>query len=338
MMQQTLSIRGVTMRLRLLTVAAIVTLAVVASYVFWSQPNAGQTTEHIVIVIASIVEIQPIAELREGFKETIAQSQIADRVEFVERNAQGENRLMSQIAAEVSRLRPNAIYVLGTPLAQAIQKQNPEILLLQGAVTDPVGADLADSWEGSGRMYAATSDRPPVERILDTIKELVPERKKLGVIYNPGESNSVAVVEALRAIAEPRGFSLQEYGVSAIQDLPTTITAALARSEILFIPPDNMVTSGLKAVIQSAAAKSVPVFATTADAVELGALASVTTDFRQLGRETAEIAIRILVEDEDAATIPIQLPKKQQIIVNSQVAQALGISVSSARSAGYLIQ
>lgn len=322
--------------------AAIALSAVAAAAVLYfalhSSDRSASPSQKIRIEIASIIEIDPVTQLREGFKEQIAKSSIAGRVEYIERNAQGETRLISQIASEVPNIQPRLVYVLGTPLAQAIQKQNPTVLLLQGGVTDPVASGLANSWQGSGRVYAATSDRPPVGVILDAIARLTPTRRTIGAIYNPGESNSVAVIAQLRTLAATKGFTLREFGVGSIQDLPTAISSALSRSEVLFIPPDNLVTSGLKAIIQSAALQKIPVYATTADAVDLGALASASTDFRELGRETADLAVQIIVEGKDPATIPIQLPMRQKIIVNSKVAQQFGVSLDQARSAGYTIR
>jgi putative ABC transport system substrate-binding protein len=318
---------------------AVVAIAVAVSLLFaWSSSRREATNSRILLEIASIVEIEPIKELRDGFKEGLTGSPIAGRIDYIERNAQGDAGLINQIASEIPRLHPRAVYVLGTPLAQAIQKQNPSVLLLQGAVTDPVSAGLANSWQGSGRPYAATSDRPPVALLLDTISRLTPDKRKIGVLYNPGESNSVAVVAALREASSAKGYSLREFGVGSVQDLPTTIASALARSDVLIVPPDNTVTSGLKAVIQSATQHKIPVYATTADAVTLGALASVSTDFRELGRETADIAIQVLVHGKNPAVIPIQLPRKQQIIVSSKAATTLGVPLSPARSAGYVIR
>jgi len=323
---------------RVVVAGAFAILTVGAVVVWLARGPTVSANGHVLIEVASIVEIEPIRELRDGFEDEIARSSLGNRVDYIERNAQGESGNMNQIAAEVSRLHPRAVYVLGTPLAQAIQKQNPSVPLFQGAVTDPVAAGLANSWDGSGRPYAATSDRPPVDRILDTITRLTPGKRALGVIYNPGESNSVAVITALRGAAADKGYSIHEYGVGGIQDLPSAIASATANSEVLFVPPDNTVTSGLKGLISRAIASRVPVYATTSDAVKLGALAAVSTNFKDLGRETADIVLKVLVDGKNPATIPIQLPKSQEIIVNSRVARLLNISLSRAHSAGYIVQ
>ena len=139
------------MRSRLLKLtAAIAAIAALSGGAFYATHRPGPVAAdgRIIVEVASLVEIEPIKELREGFEEELSQSSIGNRINYVERNAQGEAGLIAQVAAEVANLHPRAVYVLGTPLAQAIQKQNPTVLMLQGAVTDPVAAGLAASWQG----------------------------------------------------------------------------------------------------------------------------------------------------------------------------------------------
>jgi len=287
--------------------------------------------EGISIIIASIIEIQPIADLRTGFKESIANSSIASKVQYIERNAQGDPGLMEQIASEVGRTNPDLVYVLGTPLAQSIQSKAPEVILVQGAVTDPVEANLAESWAGSGRKYAANSDRPPVEELVILMRNLLPEAKTIGVLYNPGESNSVAVINDLKDAAPGASFVIREFGVGSATDLPAAITAAISTSDVIFVPPDNLVTAGLQSIIQTARNRGLAVFATTDDAITLGALGSVTLDFTELGRQAGRIALEIIVDGKDPSKMAIELPENARTVVNAKTARVLGVELSSER-------
>jgi putative tryptophan/tyrosine transport system substrate-binding protein len=286
----------------------------------------GDDKRQLVIYVASVVEIEPIAELRDGFKEAVAQSSFGKRVRYVERNAQGDAGLMAQIANEIAKEKPDLVYVLGTPLAQAIQKRAPDVTLVQGAVTDPVEAGLANSWNGSGKRYAANSDRPPTDRIVSLIRTLTPTVQTVGFLYNPSETNSVAVLRSLKADAAKSGLNIKEFSVARATDIPAAMNAAVTTSDALFIPPDNTVTAGIKGIIQTASGRAKPVFATTTDAVGEGALAGVTTDFRTLGREAATIAISILGEGKDPAKIPIALPAETAILINRATLERLGLS------------
>lgn len=313
------------------SILAVIVLALIAGFVWmgWQRPEAGPKTDgerQLVIYVASIVEIEPIVELRDGFKDGIAKSEIGKKVRYVERNAQGDAGLMAQIANEIAKEKPDLVYVLGTPLAQAIQKRAPDVTLVQGAVTDPVEAGLANSWNGSGKQYAANSDRPPTDRIVSLIRALTPQVETVGFLYNPSETNSVAVLRSLKADAAKSGLTIKEFSVARATDIPAAINAAVTTSDALFIPPDNTVTAGIKGIIQTASGRGKPVFATTTDAVGEGALAGVTADFRTLGREAASIAIAILGGGKDPAKIPIALPAETAILINRATLERLGLS------------
>lgn len=326
------------MRRSLVGLAIVVAvLGIGAAAYFWLRPSAAPAEQSRQIVIASIVEIQPIAELRTGFREVLDASSLNGSITYVERNAQGDAALIAQIAAEVARTTPALVYVLGTPLAQAIQQRAPDVTVVQGAVTDPVAAGLADSWLGSGRKYAANSDSPPVERIVALLRQLRPDARTVGVLYNPGESNSVAVVTKLKDALAGTGLSLREFNVTSASDISAATTAAVNSADVLFVPPDNIVTGGMQGIVQAASNRRVAVFATTADAVRAGALAAVTTDFTDLGRQAGRIALQILVDGRDPATMPIAVPDDLKIVVSRRAAQLLGVPLDIAAATEFTI-
>jgi len=286
------------------------------------------------VVIASIVEIEPIAQLREGFKLRLQASNLATThmLKIDEVNAQGDAALTNQIADKIAAERPDLVYVLGTPLAQAIQKRAPGVLLLQGAVTDPVEAGLASSWTGSGRRYIATSDLPPVDKQLQLVKRLTPAVVRLGVLYNPGESNSVAVVKRLRDAAKIESITLVDRPISTTADVPRTLDSLVGRVDALYLPPDNTIHAALPAVSHFVKTHRIPLYATVDDALGKGALATLSLDFRALGRESAELALAVIEGGANPATLPIRVNKNPQISVSADTARTLGVDLGPIQS------
>jgi putative ABC transport system substrate-binding protein len=197
------------------------------------------------LTIFSIVEIEPIAQLRKGFIEEFKSSKFAQEheIRMTEENAQGDSGLVNQIADKIITQKPNLVYVLGTPAAQAVQKRDPNILLVQGAVTDPVAAGLAKSWEGSGRNYVATSDLPPIDKQIRLIQELTPKVSKLGLIYNPGEVNSVAVISRLRKYITDNKLtlSLVERPIANSSEVARAVQTLAGNVDAIYIPPDLII-------------------------------------------------------------------------------------------------
>lgn len=320
-----------------LLLIALILGALVAAAIWTQSRNVANdgSNRRIVVYIASAVEIEPIAQLRNGFRESLDKSSLGAKIQYVERNAQNDPGLMAQIADEIARTRPDLVYVLGSSLAQAIQKRAPDVVLVQGGVTDPVTAGLAASWEGSGRLYAATSDRPPVRKLMAIMKALLPGRTIIGVLYNPSEPNSLAVVRELKALGPASGFQVREFAVGQASDLPAAASAAARSSQIVFVPPDNSVTAGLGTVIQTATSQGIPVVATTEDAVKQGALVAVTTDYTVLGRESATIALAILRDRKNPATMPIYPPSDARVVVSAAQARRFNIDLASGASLGF---
>ena len=284
------------------------------------------------LAIVSIVEIEPIAELRKGFRNIFENSEFARNHTVVinEYNAQNDASITNQIIDKLSTEKPNLIYVLGTPIAQALQKRIPDVLLVQGTATDPVAAGLADSWEGSGRNYVATTDLPSIKKQLELVKALTPNVKRIGVIYNPGETNSVAVISRFREQIknEYNMFTLVERPIANTSEVATAIQSLIGNADAVYLPPDNTAHAAIPVIGKFAKENRLPFYATVKSALDEGALATLSLDFYTLGEETAKLALRVL-NGEDPAKIPIVPNENPLITINAKIAVEYSIDLSS---------
>jgi putative ABC transport system substrate-binding protein len=316
-----------------------VTVLLVIAYAFGCQACRPKTPENFNVAVVSIVEIEPIAQLRKGFRDTFEKSQFYKdhKVNITEYNAQGDAGLINQISDKVAAEKPGLVYVLGTPIAQAIQKKAPDILLVQGAVTDPVAAGLANGWNGSGKKYIATSDLPPVQKQVELIRELTPKATRLGIIYNPGEANSVAVVSRLREQINKAGGGLRlvERPIANSGDVATAVQSLLGNVDAIYVPPDNTAHAALPVIGKFAKENKIPLYATVSNALDVGALATLSLDFTELGRESADLALQVL-GGKDPATIPIQVSENPTVTINGKVATDFRLDISAFRDKPYV--
>jgi putative ABC transport system substrate-binding protein len=316
------------------TITYVALLGTIATlFVAWLSHKRSQQDQQFTVAVVSIVEIEPIAELRNGFKEQLLNSPFAKRhkVEYREYNAQGDAGLVNQIADKIAADHPNLIYALGTPVAQAIQKRAPDILLVQGAVTDPVSAGLADAWSGSGRKYLATSDLPPIDIQANLIQTVTPNLKRLGIIYNPSEANSVAVISRFRNYVRTNdSFVLIEKPIANSSDVATVLAAFQNRVDGIYLPPDNTAHAAIPAIGRFCRDNKLPLYATVKNALDAGALATLSLDFVQLGKESADLALDAL-NGADPGKIPIKVNEHPTISINERVARELGIDLEPLR-------
>ena len=127
-----------------------------------------------------------------------------------------------QIARQFVGQGPDVIVPISTPSAQAVVSAAREIPVVFTAVTDPLGAQLVRDLEKPGRNVTGLSDLSPIGRASGADQGDPARRQALGVIYNPGEANSVTLIEMIKKQAPEHGFTIVE--------APATKSADVLRS------------------------------------------------------------------------------------------------------------
>ena len=291
-----------------------------------SDEGSRDFSQHVAVI--SLLEIDPIRLLREGFAERLAEhgSATGESIVLKYYNAGNDSSVLASIVSRVQRSEPLAVYALGTPVSQALQSQAPSVLVVQGAATDPVAAGLADSWEASGRRYIATSDTPTLEPLLDYCQLAFGDLTLVAVPFNPSESNSVAILNMIRAQAAKRKFALKEVAVSgAAEYLAVSSRITSGDVDLILVPPDNTVFAFIEALSREAAAKGIPVAATTEDALDSGAVVSLGIDYHRLGRASAEMLLEV-IQGASPESMAIRPAPSPSVLVRRSALIELGAS------------
>ena len=315
----------------LLLITSII-IILVSSWFLKEKANQNDIKK---ISIVSIVKIDPIIELEKGFKDKIIKSGYykSNHIVFTYDNAQNDASLQNQIVDKIIRYKPDLVYVLGTPIATAIQKRDPELIIVQGSVTDPVEAGLANSLESSGKNYTGTTDLPPIDIQVSIIKKLLPNIRSLGVVYNTGEVNSFAVIKRLRRYLKDNNMTinLEERSVSNTSDISLSTESLKSKVQAIYVPPDNTVHAGIKVLCKIANDNNIPVFTTVESSINNGALCSLSLDYYKIGEQSADIAILILEGKKKASEIPIKSIDNPKITINKLMANKYNIDLSEVR-------
>jgi len=289
---------------------------------------ADAAEDSTLVALTYIVEHPAIDAVREGVVESLADAGYVEGegLELVVRSAQGSMPTQLQIANEFAGLAPDLMVAISTPSAQALQSTAGDIPVVFAAVTDPVGAGLVESWEAPGGTVTGTSDMQPFGPTLELIASLVPGAETVGVIYNAGEANSVAQVEALKAEAQAHGLTIVEATAAQSAMVGDAARDLGGRVDAILIPTDSTVVSAVESVVIVGDRADVPVFASDTDSVERGALAALGFDYFALGRLAGDMAVRIL-DGESPADIPVGALDTQELYLNLSAAAAMGVEV-----------
>ncbi|HAJ33740.1 MAG TPA: sugar ABC transporter substrate-binding protein [Candidatus Atribacteria bacterium] len=318
------------MKLNLIKTISILLLAIALMIIGGVSSLAG--AQPLVIGVTQIVEHPALDAARDGFIAALEEAGLKEGEDVIYdlQNAQGDFNNAISIAQKFKDDKVDIIFAIATPTAQAALQVNQDIPIVITAVTDPVAANLAKSWESSGNNLTGMSDAAPNKQQIELIPRFLPKAKNVGTIYNAGEANSVVQVEVAKEACKELGLNLIEVTVSNSSEVLMAAQSLADRVEALYIVTDNTVVSALESVIKVCNQEKIALIVADPSTVDKGALASYGIDYFSLGKKSGEIALKI-IKGAKPSDIPIQTitdPKDLQFVVNLDTAKTIGISVS----------
>jgi len=282
------------------------------------------------VAVTSIVEHPALDTLRDGVKDALAEAGHTEQkgLKWQFQTAQGNTAIATQIARKFVGDKPDVIVAIATPSAQAVVAATKTIPVVYAAVTDPVAAQLVPTLEASGTNVTGVSDRLELARQLEIIKQVVPDARKVGMVYNPGEANSVSVVEQLRELLPTMGMSLVEAGAPRTVDVGAAARSLVGKVDVIYTSTDNNVVSAYETLVKVGNDARIPLVASDTASVSRGAIAALGLDYYEIGRQAGRIVVRIL-NGEKPGDIPSETSDKLALHVNPAAARKQGVTLSS---------
>ena len=266
----------------------------------------------------------------EGFMQGLAEAGLVEgeNLKVDLQNAQADMGIAQQIAAQFAGKRVDMMVGIATPMAQACYNAAAgDMPTIFTAVTDPVAAGFADASGAALGDITGTSDALPIEAQLKTIRALMPEARKIGILYTTSEVNSISAIAQYKQLAPQYGFEIVESGVSTVADIPLALDALLPKVDCLSNLTDNTVVSALALMLDKANTAGKPVFGSEIEQVKLGCVASEGLDYIALGRQTGLMAAKVLKGEAAASEIPYEIITEPSLYVNSNALASFGIAL-----------
>ena len=236
-------------------------------------------------------------------------------------NAQGDMPTANAIASEITSGQFDLILTLATPAMQAVANANRlgKTTHVFGLVADPSGAGVGISRENPldhPAHLVGIGSFIPVRPAFELARQMFPNLKTVGEVWNPAESNSEAFTREARKICADLGIELLEANVDNSAGVFEAASSLVARGvEALWIGGDNTVATAAGSVVAAARAGHIPVFSILTGNAKLGVLFESGADFYEVGRQTGELAVRIL-GGADPAKIPVVNFVPARLVIN----------------------
>jgi putative ABC transport system substrate-binding protein len=291
----------------------------------------AQSADPVTVAVTAIVEHPALDAVRDGVRDELeAEGYVQGKdLTFIYESAQGNPATAAQIARKFVGENPAVIVPISTPSAQAVVAATQDIPVVFTAVTDPLDAKLVSNMEKPGGNVTGMSDLAPIAKHLALIREILPNAKVIGMPYNPGEANGVALLNLVKKEAPAQGFTVVEAPAVKSSDVLAAAQSLVGKVDAIYVSTDNQIVSAFESVVKVGVDNQIPVFAGDTDSVKRGAIAAIGFNYYDVGRQTGKIVVRVL-KGEKPGDIAVQGVETVELHVNPGAAKAMGVTIPDA--------
>ena len=279
-------------------------------------------------------------EACQGFQDYLVEHGVDSQ--FIVRDAQKKSEKLPGFLAEARDEKVDLILTWGTSVTRGIvgtlaDLDNPElnhdIPNVFTIVADPVGAGIIESLEHTGRPnITGTYNRVPEETIIETIRSYMPDFKRLGLLYNADEKNSVLKRDEIALLAGPMGFELTALelpldasGKPRVEDIATKVAELKSVGvDFIYLGSSSFLRDNKDAFTGAAVNRGIPVLSPYENLVhESQALISVAARYYEVGRLAGQQTEKILIGKVSPGDIPVLRMTNFAVVINMDVARKL---------------
>ncbi|HEY7531746.1 MAG TPA: ABC transporter substrate-binding protein [Nitrospiraceae bacterium] len=285
--------------------------ALLAPFIWDTPASTGATTE---IVILKSSEIAAYEEAVKGFTATAPTGAI-----YTEYDLRGDLELGKKLAKKIRASNPALVVAVGLKAALAAKLEITDIPVLYMMILDPMKHQL------TAPNITGTLLEIPVERQFKLLRNFLPTRHRLGILYDP--TKNAAKMREAEAQALANEFQLQGFPVTTEKDVPQQLRTLLSNVDALWLVPDSTVLTdeSIRFILESALAQQVPVIGFSPEFTRLGALLSLSVNYGEVGRETGLLAKRILDGERILPLKPVPI-ERLKVTVNLKTARLMGMT------------
>lgn len=289
-----------------------------------ADEGAAQEEKTFKVGVTQFAEHPSLDAAYEGFKKALEDAGL--NVEYDFNNAAADQNNVATIAQNLVANNVDLIFANATPSAQGAAQATKDIPIVFTSVTDPVSVGLVPSMEEAGENITGVVDLHPeaIENTISFIDKYF-EGATVGVIYNPGEANSVSQMDKVKAAAEGTSLKIETRSVSATSEVKQAAESLVGVADVFYIFTDNTVVEALESVISVANDQQIPLVVGEPDSLKRGGFATYGIDYYTIGYRAGEMAAQILKGEKAVNEIAPEYPSEIQLFINKKAAELQGV-------------
>ena len=279
--------------------------------------------------LLEFVNVPDVEEAEAGMRAGLRDAGLAEGrdYELSVLNAQGDMATLSSMVDAALSSGADLLLTLSTPTLQAALRRAREVPIVFTFVADAVAAGAGRSNEDHLPNVTGVPTVAAHKQMIDLVRECLPGARRIGMLFVPGEVNSVYNKEKLEEAAARQGLELVAVGVNTSADVPDATLALLAQGiDALCQGGSNLTAATFASIARPAERAHVPVFGFLSGDIGNGAAVVLARDYHDGGREAGLLAARIM-RGERPAAIPFRPLVETRVLVNLEAARAVGLTV-----------
>ena len=268
----------------------------------------------------------PMEEFRRGLREVGLVEGQNVIVEY--RWAEGQHNRLPALASDLVQLSPDVIVAATSPSAVAAHRATASIPIVMVNVGDPVALGLAASFARPGRNVTGLSSfgLETGGKQLALVKEVVPEVRRIAVLYNPQNPLAAQWLRDIEAAARTLAVDIQVFTVTGPDDVAPAFRDAKGRVGAVLVFSEQVANLLSDQISALALSSRLPTVGGARVLAEAGGLMTYSTDFIRPYRRIATYVDRIL-KGAKPGDLPIEQPTKFELVINLKTAKALGLTI-----------
>lgn len=293
-----------------------------------SKDKGEKASGKYTIGICQLVQHDALDAATEGFKDALNELCGEGNVTFDEQNAQGEHNMCATIVNQFVSDNVDLILANATDPLTTAATATADIPIIGTSVTDYATALQIEDWTGAtGLNVSGTSDLAPIDEQAAMLKELLPEVKKVGILYCSAEPNSKYQADLFKEALQKDNIECKEYTAADSKEIQSVVTSAVSEVEAIYIPTDNTMASNTEIVKNVCVPAKIPVIAGEQGICTGCGIATLSISYYDIGYKAGEMAYDVLANGADISTMDIESAPEVTKMYNKEICDTLGITV-----------
>ncbi|MDB6213730.1 tryptophan ABC transporter substrate-binding protein [Gemella haemolysans] len=320
------------MKINKIFVAFAVLLVCVLGYGYFSSKKGEDTkkvdNKEVKVGVLQLLSHPALDQIYKGLEDGLKKEgyEVGKNLKIDLQNAQGDQSNLASMGQKLVTDNNDILVGITTPATLSLSNATKDKPIIMGGITYPVEAGLIKSEDKPGNNITGVSDRTPIKQQLEIMKKVLPNMKKVGILYTASEDNSVKQAQEAEKLAKELGLEVKVSTVANTNDIQQVTESLASQTDAIFVPIDNTIASAMATVVKVTDAKKIPVFPSADTMVADGGLLGLGVDQYQIGVETAKVVAKVL-KGADTKDMPIVLANEGVIYLNEAKAKQLGIEI-----------